>query len=224
MTRPIVILRPQPGTTTTAQRVRAAQLDPIAIPLFVVVPLDWTPPDPSAFDALLFSSANAPRHAGPGLAALAHLPVVAVGPGTAHTAQSAGLTVIETGNQDLAALVARQPAHQRLLWLAGRDRIALTHPAIRKIIPVYASEPVRLTLADADRMAGGVVLIHSSRAARQLRAELDRLGLPRTSIRVAAISARAANAAGTGWERIAVAAAPNDAALIAVARSLAIDP
>ena len=47
------------------------------------------------------------------------------------------------------ALLARQPWSQRLLWLAGRDRIAIEHPAIRAIIPVYASEAVALTGAQA---------------------------------------------------------------------------
>ncbi|QDX27135.1 uroporphyrinogen-III synthase [Sphingomonas suaedae] len=224
MTRPIAILRPQPGNAATAERVRAAGLDPIAVPLFVVAPLDWAPPDPRGFDALLLSSANAPRHAGPGLAALATLPVIAVGPETAHAAQLAGLTVIETGTRDLAALLARQPGSQKLLWLAGRDRAAPSHPAIRTVIPVYASEPAPRTHEEASRIAGSVALVHSARAGRQLGAELDRHGIPRASVRIAAISARAADAAGRGWARIAIAAEPNDAALIAAAHRLAIDP
>lgn len=224
MTRPLAILRPQPGSAATAERVRAAGLDPIAIPLFVVAPLDWSPPDPSGFDAMLLTSANAPRHAGPGLATLAPLPVLAVGPETARAAQAAGLTVIETGTRDLPALLARQPASQKLLWLAGRDRIVLSHPAIRMVIPVYASKPVQLSRDEANRIAASVALAHSARAAQQLGAELDRHGIARASVRIAAISARAADAAGGGWARIAIATQPNDTALIATARSLAIDP
>lgn len=224
MTRPIAILRPEPGGTSTAERVRAAGLDPLLLPLFAVVPLDWTPPDPANFDALLLTSANVARHAGPELAALARLPALAVGPETARAAERAGLRVIESGLHGVDALLARQPWSQRLLWLAGRDRIAIEHPAIRTIIPVYASEAVALTGAQARSLSGTVALVHSARAMRQLAAQLDAHGIPRASLRIAAISARAADADGHGWDRVAIAPRPDDAALIEVAQRLAIDP
>lgn len=224
MTRPIAILRPAPGGAATAERVRAAGLDPLLLPLFAVVPLDWTPPDPASFDALLLTSANAARHAGPGLAALARLPVLAVGPETARAAERAGLRVIESGQHGVDALLARQPWSQRLLWLAGRDRIAIEHPAIRTVIPVYASEAVALTRGQALSLSGTVALVHSARATRQLAIQLDAHGVPRASLRIAAISARAADADGRGWDRVGIAAQPDDAALIALAQRLAIDP
>lgn len=224
MTRPIAILRPQPGGAATAERVRAAGLDPLIMPLFAVVPLDWTPPDPAGFDALLLTSANAARHAGSGLAALARLPVLAVGPETAHAAELVGLRVLDSGHHGIDALLARQPGSQRLLWLAGRDRIAIEHPAIRTVIPVYASDAVSLTAEQARRLSGTVALVHSARAMRQLAAKLDAHDVPRASIRIAAISARAADADGRGWDRVAIAVQPGDAALIDVARRLAIDP
>lgn len=224
MTRPIAILRPEPGGAATAERVRAAGLDPLIMPLFAVVPLDWTPPDPASFDALLLTSANAARHAGSGLAALARLPVLAVGPETARAAERAGLRVIQSGHHGIDALLARQPWSQRLLWLTGRDRIAIEHPAIRTVIPVYASDAVALTAEQARRLSGTVALVHSARATHQLAALLDAHDIPRASIRIAAISARAADADGRGWGRVAIAPSPDDAALIAVAQRLAIDP
>jgi uroporphyrinogen-III synthase len=224
LTRPIAILRPELGGAATAERVRAAGLDPLLLPLFAVVPIDWTPPDPANFDALLLTSANAARHAGPGLAALARLPVLAVGPETARAAEHAGLRVIEHGRYGVETLLARQPWSQRLLWLAGRDRIAIEHPAIRAAIPVYASEAVALSGAQAQRLSGTVALVHSARATRQLAAQLDAHRVPRASLRIAAISARAADADGRGWDRVAIAAQPDDAALIEVAQRLAIDP
>lgn len=224
MTRPIAILRPEPGGAATAERVRAAGLDPLIMPLFAVVPLDWTPPDPASFDALLLTSANAARHAGSGLAALARLPVLAVGPETARAAERAGLRVIQSGHHGIDALLARQPWSQRLLWLAGRDRIAIEHPAIRTVIPVYASDAVALTGEQAQSLSGTVALAHSARAMRQLAAQLDAHDVPRASIRIAAISARAADADERGWGRVAIAPSPDDAALIAVAQPLAIDP
>ena len=224
MTRPIAILRPEPGAAATAERVRAAGLDPLIMPLFAVVPLDWTPPDPAGFDALLLTSANAARHAGSGLTALARLPVLAVGPETARAAERVGLRVIESGHHGVDALLARQPWSQRLLWLAGRDRIAIAHPAIRTVLPVYASDAVALTAEQARRLSGAVALVHSARAMRQLAVQLDTHRDPRASVRIAAISARAADADGRGWDRVAIAAQPNDTALIDAARPLAIDP
>lgn len=224
MTRPIAILRPAPGGSATAERIRAAGLDPLLLPLFAVAPLDWTPPDPAAFDALLLTSANAARHAGAGLERLARLPVLAVGPETADAATQAGLRVIECGSQGVAALLARQPWSQRLLWLAGRDRMTISHPAVRMAIPVYANDAIGWTPEQAAQLPGSVAMVHSARATRQLAAQLDAHRIPRASLRIAAISARAADADGRGWDRVAVAAQPSDAALIAAARRLAIDP
>ena len=66
MTRPIAVLRPEPGNAATADRIAALGLAAIRLPLFEVRALDWAPPDPAGFDALLLTSANAPRLAGPG--------------------------------------------------------------------------------------------------------------------------------------------------------------
>ncbi|MCR5870456.1 MULTISPECIES: uroporphyrinogen-III synthase [unclassified Sphingomonas] len=224
MTRPIAILRPAPGSDATASRVRDVGLDPLLVPLFKVVPLDWTPPDPAEFGALLLTSANAARYAGDGLTMLARLPVLAVGPQTGRAAEHAGLRVVECGSRGVAALLARQPMCQRVLWLSGRDRMTIEHPAIRAVIPVYANEGVDLTRDAAMRLPGSVALVHSARATRQLAAQLDAHGIARNCVRIAAISARAADADGRGWDRVAIAAEPNDTALIAAAHRLAIDP
>ena len=224
MTRPLAILRPAPGDRATLDRVHAAGLAARTMPLFTVGPLAWTPPDPAAFDALVLTSANAVRHGGPGLGTLAQLPVLAVGPQTAAVAAAAGLTVAATGDSDLAALLADQPPHRRLLWLAGRDRTAATHPALRQVIPVYAASPRALTAAEAEFLDGAVAMLHSARAAQRLAAELDRHGLPRDTVRIAALSTAIADAAGPGWADLAIAARPDDTALIAAARRLAIDP
>lgn len=224
MTRPVVILRPEPGGTATADRVRTAGLAPLLLPLFAVVPLDWTPPDPAIFDALLLTSANAVRHAGPGLERLARVPVLAVGPETADAATRAGLRVIECGSRGVAALLARQSTTQRVLWLAGRDRMAIEHPCLRTIIPVYANEAIDWTPDQAAQLPGSIVMVHSARATRQLAAQLDAHRISRAEVRIAAISARAADANSRGWARVIIAAQPSDAALINAAQRLAIDP
>jgi uroporphyrinogen-III synthase len=65
-----------------------------------------------------------------------------------------------------------------------------------------------------------VVALHSAEAARHLAREVDRLGLARGQIALAAMGQRVAAAAGPGWARVAVAASPDDAALLAQARAL----
>lgn len=224
MSRTVIVLRPAPGDRATIDRLHAASLTAISLPLFDISPLDWTPPDPAAFDRLLLTSANALRHGGPGLAALHSLPVLAVGAATADAARAAGFDIAATGTSDAATLLADLAPGLRLLWLAGRDRAALAHPALAQAIAVYHAAPRAITAAQAQSVADGVALLHSARAARHLAAELDRHGVPRARVRLAALSAKVAEATGPGWAKIAIARSPNDDELVAVARSLAIDP
>jgi uroporphyrinogen-III synthase len=224
LNRRVAILRPEPGNAATAARLHHAGFDPLPLPLFDVSPLDWTPPEPADFDGLLFTSANALRHGGPGLASLHRLPVLAVGNATADAARAAGFTVARTGSTDLTDLLRDTPDFARLLWLAGRDRTAIEHPALAAIVPVYASDPIALAAADAAALRGSVALIHSARAGMQLSIELARHDIPADTVRIAAISRKAAIAAGPGWSAIAIAATPDDDALIAAASVLAIDP
>jgi uroporphyrinogen-III synthase len=223
MSRAIAVLRPEPGNAATAAAIEALGLTAIRLPLFEVHAIDWTPPDVTRFDALLLTSANALRRAGPGLAALRGLPVHAVGDATAAVARDAGLEVVAVGDRDGAALVAAAAASgvQRALLLGGRDRAVEEHPIIAEAIAVYASEPVAVALEALDQLAGSVVLLHSARAARRVADLIDRAGIDRRTVRLAAISAAAAEAAGGNWEGIAAAASPDDATLIQLARTLA---
>lgn len=206
------MLRPEPGNAATAARIEALGLAAIRLPLFAVRPLAWTPPDAAPFDALLLTSAQAVRHAGAGLAQLAHLPVVAVGEATAGAARQAGLAVETVGQSDVAAAVAAS-GRARLLHLAGREHVA----AGAGTIAVYAAEA--LPIADATPLAGAVALLHSARAARRLAEFVQRDGI--YDIKVAAISA-AVRAAGPDVSG-EVAEHPTDAALVALAARLAAD-
>jgi uroporphyrinogen-III synthase len=220
MSRPVAVLRPEPGNAATVVRVVAAGLTAIPMPLFAVHALDWAVPDPPRFDALILTSANAPRLAGPGLDALAHLPVFAVGPATAAAARARGLTVAEAGDGDGAEIVATLTARgfERALLLAGRERRVHVGGVVAEAITVYASDPLPIDARTIAALAGSVVLLHSTRAAQRF-AEL--VGAARASIRLAAISDAVANAAGSDWAHVAVALVPDDAALVALARRLA---
>ena len=69
-----------------------------------------------------------------------------------------------------------------------------------------------------------VVLLHSAEAARHFAAEVDRLGLSRGRIALAAFAPRIAAAAGTGWAASRAARQPNDPALLALAREMCHEP
>jgi uroporphyrinogen-III synthase len=220
MTRSVAVLRPEPGNQATFARVRAAGMSAIRLPLFEVHALEWAAPDPAEFDALILTSANAPRLAGPGLDTLAHLPIYTVGPATAAAARQRGLSVTESGAGEGADLVATLVARGfwRALLLAGRERQLHEGGIITHAIAVYASDALPIDAAAISALSGTVALLHSARAALRL-AEL--VGSRRATIRLATISPSVAEAAGPGWAQVAAASTPDDDALVALARSLA---
>jgi uroporphyrinogen-III synthase len=66
---------------------------------------------------------------------------------------------------------------------------------------------------------GQVAMLHSPRAAQRFAALATTID--RGAVRLAALSAAVADAAGSGWAERAIAAARDDAALVALARRLA---
>lgn len=218
MTRTALVLRPAPGDAQTIARLEALGISARVLPLFAIHPVEWAMPE-GQFDALLITSANAVRHAGVAL----RLPVIAVGEASAAAARAAGFSVAITGARDGAAVVAEAQAagFERLLHLAGRDRIAL--PGVIGV-SVYRSEALDPPPGAFEAARGQVALLHSPRAARHFAALVDRDGVPRDTIRVAALSEAVARAAGDGWGMIRVLPRPDDALLVELAAKLAIDP
>jgi uroporphyrinogen-III synthase len=233
--RTVLILRPEPGAGESARRATSLGLDPVVAPLFKVEPLGWEPPDASAFDAILLTSANAVRQGGAGLTRYTHLPCFAVGETSAKAARAAGFTQVLAGPSDIQALLPEIARHLpssprlaegteiRLLHLCGRDHVAAQQPGLMITrIPVYAAQAVAV-LPEAAREAaeaGALALIHSPRAAELFRALLDDAGLERAKVALATISAAAAERAGPGWKSITAAEAPRDAALLELAARL----
>ena len=222
MTR-VLVLRPEPGNAETCARLRACGIDAVGMPLFAVVPVDWTCPDPAAFDALLLTSANAVRH-GALSDRLKILPVIAVGGATASVARAAGFTVAVAGDADAPAAIAAAKAQglHRLLHLAGRDRIPTADGGTA--ITVYASEPVATDAAALAFAGESVALLHSPRAARLFATRVAAAAADRSRITIAALSQAVADAAGAGWAAVLVADRPTDDALVALAAKHAIDP
>ena len=130
----------------------ALGLDPVAMPLFEIEPVDWDAPDPAGFDGLLLTSANAVRHGGDGLERFAALPVYAVGEATAAAAREAGFDDRQRSATAMSTqLLGSIAADLRLLHLCGEDR--RTPAGARQTItpvPVYRAA-ARSTPADARR-------------------------------------------------------------------------
>jgi uroporphyrinogen-III synthase len=217
----LLILRPQPGAEATAARALKMGMEAVVAPLFEIVPVEWEAPDPKRVDAVVLTSANAPRQAGPQLKAFTHLPCYAVGEATAAAAQEAGFAETQAGPSDGAALIELLAAQgvERALHPCGRDNHPTGHrhvTLIRRI--VYAAEPVdALPLQAAKVLANGALaLLHSPRAA----ALFARLVSDKAGIAIAAISPAALAAAGSGWRLAASAAEPRDEALLELACKL----
>jgi len=215
----VVVLRPEPGASATVARAQAMGLEAEAVPLFAVRALDWTVPDPAAFDGLLLTSANAVRAAGDGLTRLRSLPVYAVGAATAEAAREAGLTVAVTGTGGADDLLGGLPPTLRLLHLAGEDRIEVEAAQPITVVSIYRSAPVE-PAPDLSLHAPALFLVHSPRAGRRLAAILS----DRRGCRIAAISPAAAAACGPGWDAVAAAETPSDSSLLSLAARLCQHP
>jgi uroporphyrinogen-III synthase len=217
----VLVLRPEPGASETAARARRLGLEPVAAPLFAVRAVAWDAPDPAGFDAVLLTSANAARHAGPQVQAFLRLPCFAVGDSTAAAAASAGFADIRAGDGDSTDIAAMIDRNARVLHLCGRDHRPAGRGRIERRI-VYAADAAE-ALPEAARRAldrRALALIHSPRAGAAFAALVDAAGLPRAAIALATISEAAAAAAGDGWQSIAAAARPRDEALLELAAQL----
>jgi uroporphyrinogen-III synthase len=225
----LLIIRPEPGASASAERAREAGLEPLLLPFFEVQAVAWDSPDPAGYDALLLTSANAVRFGGAGLESLRALPVHAVGERTAEAARAARFNVATVGTSDAAAAVkaASDIGHRRLLWLAGADhrpiKMPKNMPKALKVTTVigYASGPKTLSADVAPIIAAAdAIALHSPRAAQEFAKAVAAFGLDRSSMTLAAFSPAIAEAAGDGWRAVAVAERPADIALLSALADL----
>jgi len=217
--RRVLVLRPEPGASATIAKARAMGLEPIAVPLFTIEPVEWAAPDPTGFDGILLTSANAVRSAGEGLRELRAIPAFAVGQATAEAARQAGFAIAATGDSGVDRLLGSIDPDLHLLHLCGEDR---QRPATAKprITAVSVYRAVSVENPELGETKGAVALIHSPRAGRRFR----EVAPNRSSIAIAAISPAAAEASGGGWAAVECAAEPTDDALLALAARLCEKP
>jgi uroporphyrinogen-III synthase len=222
MIRPLLIIRPEPGNASTVARARSFELDTRGIPLFALRPVAWDPPDPKPYVGVLLTSAGALRLAGAGLTQYTHLPAFAVGGVTAQLAREAGFVSVVEGDRDVTRLVGKIATlglHRLLHFCGAEVRPFDPYGVVIDRCIVYSADAIAPPEAFASVIAEGpVVLVHSPRAGERL-AELVE---PEARARIAlvAISANAAEAAGVGWEEVAIAGEPRDEALLKEAARL----
>ncbi|QND51096.1 uroporphyrinogen-III synthase [Phyllobacterium sp. 628] len=126
MDKTVLVTRPLPAATRTADRLRGHGFIPLVLPLTEIVPLNPVAPE-TAFTAVAATSANALRHAPKDLLApFLGLPCFTVGDATADAARACGFDTVTTGDGDGTALgdtiVEELCAGASLLYLTGRVR------------------------------------------------------------------------------------------------------
>ena len=223
----VLVTRPQPGAAETARRLAGMGRRPVVAPVIEIVQLAARLPPPDMLQAVLATSGNA-------IAALSGhgaLPLLAVGDATAAKARARGFTVVHSAGRDakaLAELAIRvcDPAGLPLLFasqqgqgrgLVRRLRAAgftVLHRSAYAARPVPAlPEPARAALLGREVSA---VLFFSPATARafvtlaadlpaELFAQVDSLAIS---------PAAAASLSPLPWQRIRVAAAPNQDELL----------
>lgn len=217
--RRVLVLRPEPGASETLRKAREKGLAAVAVPLFELEPVEWSAPEPSGFDGLLLTSANAVRCAGEQLQRLRGLKTYAVGEATGDAAREDGFDLAATGDSGVDRLLGSIEPDLKLLHLCGEDRKE-PESARQRITAVVVYRSREIDDPHVSEAAESVALVHSPRAARRF-AELAK---ERGAIAIAAISSAAAEAAGEGWKAVETADQPTDDALLALAARLCNNP
>jgi uroporphyrinogen-III synthase len=204
------VLVTRPHADSTAVTLRARGHDVTLAPLMQFEAVAWQAEPP---EAIMLTSPQGARCAA--LAAAWRVPAYAVGAATAAAARAAGFGDVRDGGGTAQALVDRIAAdgYARVQHLAGADRTAVVVPEGLHIDVVIVYRAALVPLAAVP--SADWVLLYSARTAAHFAHEIDRQGKPRRDVAIGVLSAAVAAAAGPGWRTLVVAAAPNEAALLA---------
>lgn len=234
MNRRVLVTRPEPGASATAERLVALGFEPVRLPLTEIVPLDRQElSQANSYAAVLATSANALRNAAPQvLSACRALPLLAVGTRTAAAAAEAGFADIETAESGEAAGLVRLAAAglQRgasLLYLTGRIRKPMLETLLAEAgfsvttVETYDAPAIDRPTEEVGRILGaeplGWAMVHSPRAAMLLRTIIERVPGPFRDTRYVVISAdAAAPLQPIGGPRVIVAGRPTEESMLSV--------
>lgn len=237
MNRPrALITRPRPDAEPLADRLAGLGITPVIEPMMEVSVLDGPPLPWAGVQAVALTSANGAR-------ALAirderrDLPVFAVGEATARTARDLGFSAVESAGGDLetlASLIVRRldPVagaihHVAGLIVAGDLSGRLEAAGFRcERVTLYDARPVpQLTAPTVHMLAENrfsAVLLFSPRTAGLFAGLVNAAGVADACRRLIALCLSdrvAAAAARLVWRQVAVAARPDQEAMIALARN-----
>jgi uroporphyrinogen-III synthase len=239
--RRVLVTRPEPGASETAQRLEALGFLSLKLPLHEIRPLPLiSGAIPTRVAAVAVTSANAVRHA-PGalLERLSNLPCFAVGEATATTVRSAGFSKVTEGEGDaetLAEMVLADRPAGPVVYLCGRVRRPFFEQRLTDadvtVIPVetYDAAAIVRTAEEMSDVIGtepvDYALIYSANAAEALVGMMRQAKLRdlfKNTI-FACISIRIADVlAGEASGKILVAEDPSETALLSVLKETADD-
>lgn len=231
----VLVTRPEPGASKTAERLKALGHEPVVLPLTVVSPIaEAELADSSAFDAVAVTSANALIHAPKALLPqLAGLPCLAVGDRTADAAREAGFATVMSADGDAADLVAlvteKLPAGAKLAYLCGqRRRAALEEGLVARgfavsAIETYRTDPIDYSPSEIARTVGAcaidAVLVYSRFGAERLEHLISAPGAEAwcADMRILCMSEQVAEGLSARHRRcVEIAGQPAEKALIAL--------
>ena len=228
----VVVTRPQADSERTAVALEALGHEVLVAPLMRIEPVavDLA----GTWSAIVITSANALQAVPATAGGVKPLPVFAVGDRSAEAARRAGFAEVSSANgdiKDLVRLVAARAvgAKAPLLYLAGEDRAgdlvaqlaARGIEAEMKVVYRIVAEVFPPVLAAALESGDVDAVLHFSRRSAELFVEGARasgVGGPAEDVRHLCLSPQVAEPL-TGASRIAVAARPEEAALIALLRA-----
>ncbi len=233
----ILVTRPEPGASRTAERLSALGHEPVLLPLTGIAPLPTPAIAAACFDAVAVTSANALRNAAEELLAqAARLPCFAVGSETASLAAEAGFAAVASANGDagdLAILIKqRLPGGSRILYLCGRlrrpafeaalleDGFAVAAIETYETLPAdYTPESLAVQLGEATI---DLVLVYSAEAAIALVRLMHAQMPPKLSQAplFLCISTRVAAILSGERHKTLVAAEPTEASMLSALRDI----
>jgi uroporphyrinogen-III synthase len=229
----VLVTRPQPAASRTAERLRAMGHEPVVLPLSKIVAVG---PDqnavPDAAEAVAITSANAIIHAPAELLRrVAPLPCYCVGAQTGTAALRHGFEDVRVADGDGLALANRlavsiaRPAS--ILYLCGRQRRPELEAALVEtgfhVTAVETYDTIKhelspVDLADLAAAPVGAVLVYSPNSAAAIRRLTRTPGLEAAfaQARFLCLSARIAVSLDAPEHLIRVAAKPTEGALLAL--------
>lgn len=222
----VLVVRAVEDARRTASKLASLGHEAIVSPALEIRRLDFVISN-EKFDALIATSAHALENAS-NIADL-HAPLFVVGRHTADAARAADVTptAVASDAKALAAILCeRFPSRARLLYLAGRDRKPDLEAALAahdlRVVETYGAERAEGLTNEAKRKLAAdeidAVLHYSRRSAEIFLDLVEACALLETvrKLRHIAISADAALPLCAAGYKIEIAAAPDEASMIAL--------